>query len=321
MIEVEEPKRTKFTIEEEKILKDKFVRFIHFLLLIYLFVHYVILPFVINIQRDDNFLANIDLWFLAHLFFHLVLIRKKDLTNFAFILVSSGCLFRLLWEGTDYRNYSSWILFSFLVTQISSVVFIFIYSSIVPNIKMSKSKWVLAIMIGAISSFVLFELKVKPQEKIVIDNLKEVVDYQNLKDLGCLGSEIVLKYPIADLQYREAQKNIRILDCGFERSRLFINRSLTIQSSLPLVNVRVYRLKKNNSRMSWQFVRLVQLAKNKSVDISPYLDKGDLFLLRVPERKGLGHVVLIPKDADTSMFGQNGNLQISYNFLRWTNEQ
>lgn len=310
MVDLQEPKKHEYSEEEQVVLKEQFILLLHTLLVVYLVLHNFLIPLVSNILTDRNLLSDLHFWFLFQIPVQYLLRKKLTIPNWYYYFLLFGTFARLGMELQLAPTLKSWGIFSLLLSELSSIIFYYLYF---PFLK-KKSPGLLSLLAFVIVP-IMSVVEVR-SEKMMSSNTR-IAPERDDKVLGCKGSLNRITFPLEEFPHYP--ERVTIHPCGFSDSFLRIGQTFSVlnQSSHD-INLRLYQLRVLHGKVSWKFVRLMQIPQKGTWDISEYL-KGEktALLLKSPERRKLGNLLIISKDRTSFPLGK-GELISTYDTLQWS---
>lgn len=310
MIDLHEPATIAYSSEEKRKLKEDFLILLHTLLLIYLALHNLILPVIINLAHDQHLLTDIHFWFLFHLPVQWLLRKRLQLPEGVVLFLAFGSMLRLGVELYLSTSWKGWGTLSLLLSELSSFIFYFVYY---PFCHKRKYLWVslLALLVTPSLSW----LEIRSQKIISSSIVHKELGTKSEELLGCKGSTVGLEFPLT--LAGGPRSSFKLIHCGFEEQLIRSHSHLAVTNSLAYpVNLRLYKLQVLHGKVKWKFVRLVRLKNQESWELSEYVRKDVAYLLKSPERRKLGHAVIIPERTRDFPLGK-GRLNLHYDSLEW----
>lgn len=311
MIDLQEPQRPSYSEADKEMLQEKFALILHSFLLLYLSAHNFLIPLITNILRGAPLLEDMHFWFLFQLPVQYLLRKGQKIPLFYLHFLIMGTIARMGVELTMASQLKSWPILSVMLSELSSSVFYFVYY---PHAK-KVSRMSLAIL-GPVIAILLSWTEVHSPATFKRSSLHRkltVADDYHL--LGCQGSLADLSFPLT--QY-SARNSVQIKSCGFEQALVYHEQGLVILNQFKHpVNLRLYRLNVLHGRVKWKFVRLVKVEEGKSWDVSSLLKQNEIYVIKSPERRKLGHLVILPAGGKEFPLGA-GELELTYDTIKWS---
>lgn len=309
MVDLQEPRKLEYSEKDQLILNEQFILLLHTMLLAYLGLHNFFIPVVSNLLRNQSILQDVHFWFLFQLPVQWFLRRKVTIPRSYFYFLVLGSVARLVLEFYFASTLKSWGILSVLVSELSSVIFYFLYFPALPSGKF-PSKALSSILIVSILSFT--ELHSQPSI-LLLQKTAPTIDASHL---GCEGSEVNLKYPLSS--QGPVKEAIAIKPCGFSQKLVSTDSSFkVINETNTLYNLRLYKIHVLHGRVKWKFIRLIQLEPHKVWDVSSYLKNDVAYVIKSPEHRKLGHLVILPIRSTEFPLGK-GVLSLTFDTLKWS---
>lgn len=306
MIDLGEPARKEYTDEEKKVLKQNFFVTLHSFLLVYLTLHNFLIPLMANFFKGHVFWDHMHFWFLVHIPVNIYL-RRGKLSRFVFFFLLFGSLTRLSLESYLTLKLASWGMLSIYLSEVSSLLFFVFYY---PEVGDQNNKIVPGALSGILLAglFSLAEISIRPDYFQKADTKSDFT-----KLYGCKGSTNKLHFPLGT---RPTSNSININECGFHEDEIYVKGRLEVKNKtgLPL-NMRIYQLKWSGGRLSWKFIRLLQVSPTGILNVEEFAKFERPLLLKIPERKNLGHLLIVPEKSSEHF--PPGELELTYNSLNW----
>ncbi len=306
MIDLGEPVRKEYSEDEKKVLRQNFFLTLHTFLLAYLALHNFLIPVVANIFKGHVLWEHVHFWFLVHIPVNIYL-RKGNLPFPVYLFLFAGSLTRFILEIYLAPKLTSWMMLSVFLSESSSLLFFLFYY---PEVDKGQKKLFLASLLGAIvaGGLVIGEISIRPEY-----NLIPTVKENEIKNYGCQGSTNKVVFPLSQ---HELTTFVDIQQCGFVRDEVFVKDHLKIKNNTGVrLNMRIYRAKWLAGRLSWRFQRLVQVPEASTIDVEDFASFDMPILLKVPERKNLGHILIVPNGISDNF--PKGELELTYDTLKW----
>lgn len=309
MIDIQEPKRRAYTQEEKEELSSRFILLLHTLLLVYLSIHNLFMPLLSNLIKGQDVLQDVHYWFLFQLPVQVWLRKGNRIPSGYFIFLLAGSIVRVAFETLTAPTLKSWGITSILISELSSFIFYFVYWP-----RVEKNKWPLLVLAGLVITPLLSKIEIHGQGFGISNVSRQVKIKAPETGLGCQGHVGSLIFP---LKQEPAVEQVLIKECGLSDMAVRYHGKFQVKNTLDKsINLRLYRLNVLYGRVSWRFVRLVQVEKNGTWDVTPLL-KGDVaYLIKSPERRKIGHTVLVSAIAREFPLGR-GELYFNYDSLEW----
>ena len=308
MIDLQEPRSIQYSEQDKVILKDQFILLLHTLLLVYLGLHNLLIPLVSNILKSQPLMSDVHFWFLFQLPVQGMLRKKMPISTWYLYFLILGSISRLGIELYLATNLKSWSILSVLISELSSGIFYFLYF---PSLKIKKFS--LIAISGLFIAPSLSTLEIRSSNQLLTP--LKLVHEQSVQHLGCQGSVNNLVYPLHTGTVQEA---LSITSCGFEKNLIFVNKDFNlINQTNVAINLRLYKLQVLHGRVKWKFVRLVQLESHRIWNVSQYIKTDTAYLIKSPERRKIGHVVIVPELSREFPLGP-GTLGLTFDTLNWT---
>lgn len=287
MIDLSEPTKKPLSKLEAQLIRQKFLILLHSLLLFYLLLHNLIIPLVVNLFKGQTLLADVHFWFIFQIPVHLWLRKGKNLSLSYGMFLIFGSFARMIFCTMVYGK--SWGLVSVYLSELSSLVFISIIWQ-----ELARDRFVLLSFSGFLLTPFLAWIEISSPEKNINLRSAHTVEADYYK-MGCQGSKVEVSQ---DLLNSGLSSRANILSCGMERNRLVFDSNVEISNQTShSYNLRLYELKKGDKRFSWKFLRIIRINDHESVALTSFLKKPSMYLLKSPEHRELGMLVIIPKDA------------------------
>lgn len=304
MIDLHEPEKKIYTPLEEAEVTRTFLVMVHLLLMLYLSLHNVLIPFCLNLLRERGISQDIHLWFLFQLPLGYWLRRKKMIPQSYVLFLIFGSLGRLVFYNLFLFS-KSWSLVSVYLSELSSLIFCFLIWSR----SFGDKFWALSIL-GLLVPVGVAQWETHPVESkgVAVQSQKTGPDYRTM---GCEGSEVLLQMPAHELN--EAS-SVSLINCGFEHNLLRLRGDFMITQKLSKgINLRLYQLIHREGRYSWKFVRMKRLEKSETWVLHPLLKDRQVYLLKAPENRQLGMTVLLTGDVSLP-----GKFTMTFDSLNWS---
>jgi hypothetical protein len=286
-IDIDGHERKKYSEEEKQNLKYKFIVTLHLLLIIYLSLHNLLIPLVINIARGSFLLTDVHFWFFIHLPLHYFLKKKFSLAPILFSAVGAGVIIRIIVELFLVSQFKSWGMLSIFISEIAGLIFVVAAFSVYRPLFKWQGVLVALIVIPLFSSL---EVRsdwskrplVKEKEERVIDN-----------SAGCQGS--LVEFRTRSIQLDSLAQDVEIKDCGFSFKMAKSLGAFKVKNQrTSRVNIRLFKLHISDQVPRWRFARLYVLGPREELTLSAEdLSKERLYLLKSPEMKELGQTLII----------------------------
>lgn len=309
MIDIQEPQRRAYTEEEKAELSARFILLLHTLLLVYLSVHNIFIPLVSNLLKGQVLLQDVHYWFLFQLPVQYWLRKGKGVPSGYFLFLIVGSITRITFETLTASTLKSWGITSIMISELSSFIFYFVYWP-----RVESNKWLPLVLAGFVLTPLLSKMEIHGQSfglPMIVRNVKVKLPDNGL---GCQGTVGTVNFPVGP---GLATGQLSIKDCGLSDMILRYHGKFEVKSNLDKpINLRLYRLNVLHGRVSWRFVRLVQVEKNSVWDVTPLLKDAVAYLIKSPERKKIGHTILLPATATDFPLGI-GKLNFNYDSLEW----
>jgi hypothetical protein len=248
-------------------------------------------------------------WFLFHLPVQRWLRRGERVPDGWLLFLVLGSAVRLGAETLLAPELRSWDLFSVYVSEFSAAIF---YYACWPHRRLRELR--VMIPLGVLVPLLLITLEQSPSVRSW--NFKRAsFQRDDSRSLGCGGSSLELRFPLArELPLGEATE---LRPCGFAGPLVRASANLGLRNdSGTAVNLRLYRLHVLHGKVSWRFLRLIQLPDRERLDLGPLLKGGELYLLKAPERRSLGHLVILRAATREFPLG-SGVLELDYDSINW----
>ena len=311
MIDLQEPVTMSYSEEESRELRGRFLITLHGFLLLYLSLHNFLLPATLNVLRGAPFFEDVHFWFLFQLPIQYFLRKEKIIPQGYLLFLIVGSLTRLTWELGHATELRSWPVLSVLLSEFSSLIFLSLTVSQFRNRQFLYIPPMALFIVPMLSTFELhspdaYFTKFSTPTRLSTDD----------RALGCQGSAVTLEFPFVE-NYPEVTR-LTLRECGFPTPVLRWSSalSLTHQQKAPL-NLRLYELSALHGKVRWKFQRLLQLKPGELWDLSPLLKADRIYLLKSPERRHLGLLVLIPTSFEGFILGP-GRLTLGFETLSWS---
>lgn len=310
MVDLQEPNKKQYSDEEQTALREQFVLLLHTLLLTYLVLHNFLIPIISNLVIGRNLLSDIHFWFLFQIPVQFYLRKRYPISSWYFYFLLIGTITRLILEVQIAPSLKSWNIFSLFLSELSSIIFYFLYFPFLKEKSLNLTSFIAIIFVPLIS---LMELR---SEKF-IPSQAQVHGEKTNESLGCNGSSIKLDFPLERPNILSSSSVIK--ECGFSAPLLRVDEQFIIRNRSTIdINLRLYKLKVLHGKISWRFVRLVQVAHDRDWDLTPLLrSEKTVLLLKSPERRKIGNLIIIPRDFIEFPLG-SGELSSTYDTLKWS---
>ncbi|MFP5384746.1 MAG: hypothetical protein ACLGHN_01615 [Bacteriovoracia bacterium] len=304
MVDLNEPVRRSYSETEKEEVSRNFLILLHSFLLLYLALHNLLIPLLINALKGRDLLQDVHYWFLFQIPVHLWLRERRQISfsyNF-FLLI--GSFARLIFYSF-FMFTRSWTMVSVYLSEVSALIFCFIIWS-----QTRKDKFVYLAFLGLFVTPYLATIEKYPPE-VKPEKVMRKGPVENYGELGCKGSELKINMTgVVHLPY----SSVAVLkECGFAENLLRYNDSVDLFNDSSIdINLRLYELKRREGRFSWKFVRLLRVEKNQRISLKDNLKKDSMYLLKSPERRKTGITVLIP--ATTVL---KGTFKLNMDTINW----
>lgn len=309
MVDLQEPRKIEYSDKEKIILKEQFILLLHTLLFAYLSLHNFLIPVVSNLLKHQAILQDVHYWFLLQLPVQWFLRQKKQIPTAYFYFLVLGSVARLVIEFYLAPTLKSWGILSVLVSELSSVIFYFLYFPLLSNTKFSFKS------LSAIFIVLFLSLTENHSKPLILSSVQRLSVFDS-SQLGCEGSESVLNFPLT--MERVVRDAVAVEECGFSNKQVFFDKQFKIKNHTKhLYNLRIFKLHVLHGRVKWKFVRLIQLEAGREWDAMTYLKNDIAYVIKSPERRNLGHLVLVPKSVKEFPIGK-GELSLTYDTLKWS---
>lgn len=314
MIDIQEPVIPSYTLEEKAKLKQKFILLLHTLLLVYLSLHNLIIPLVMNSIKNQPLLQDVHWWFLFQIPVQWLLRSGKNIPRQYLYFLIIGSILRVVFEVYTATNLKSWFIFSVFLSEISSGIFYVVYFPLAKKIAMMSVLPFLIIAVAIIPILNHFELKSEAIISFKNDNVEQL--QRDGSSLGCKGSDLQINFPLAN-KFKILNSVVITTNCGFAENIISPAAEFTILNSTPQVlNLRLYRLQALYGKIKWKFQRLIQVNVNEYWSIKDLIKLDAIYLIKIPETRRLGHLVLVPIGFEKFPLG-DGHLILNYDSLNW----
>lgn len=286
MVDLKEPMRREYSTEESVEVSQSFLTLLFYFLSFYLSLHNVIIPLLLNIFRGNDLLLDVHFWFLFSL--PLIYWIKKRLPiprSYLFFLLS-GSLSRIV-IYTTVMYVKSWTVASVYLTEFSLII-----SCVFAYQKSYKDRFIFSGFAGLLVPYYLSQVEFHSVARKVI--FPVVTKEINLSKEGCAGSKVDITFP----HQKPVSSFLSIGECGFKNNNAVIDGSFRIFNEQEhLIHLRIFKLTHKEGKLFWKFVRLVKVEPRHELVLNDYLNKDSIFLLKAPERRNLGILILIPKES------------------------
>ena len=249
MVDLQEPPKTTYSIQEQETISHQFTLILHSFLILYLAIHNLIIPSVLNIFRGDNLLIDVHFWFLFQIPLYYYIKNNKKIAQEVWQFFVAGSLARVIFETYFVTQFKSWEYFSVLVSEIASLVFYFFLYK-----RTLRPRNFLMVIPAIIIVFTFTQIELRSPWSIKQSVFLKAPIFDDSRTLGCTGS-IVRLHPV------EVDSEVAITDCGFSSSLTRFSEDLSVINNYKTINLRLYRLVKRAHGVSWKFARLFQVKK------------------------------------------------------------
>lgn len=305
MIDLQEPVRRSYTREEEEVVRKNFLILLHSFLLLYLSLHNLFIPLALNALKGREILQDVHYWFLFHLPLHFWLRKGKMISSSYNTFLVVGSLARLVFYSV-FMFTKSWTIVSVFLSEVSSLIFSFVIWNMA-----SKDRYLYVALLGVLIPPYLASVEKYPPDAGP-RKISRAITIENYKILGCQGSEILLS--TQDLADRKISSRAKINGCGFDNNLYSYRTSFELFNGSGIDhNLRLYELKKKEGRVSWKFLKMIRLQQNTTVDLGKDLKTKTMYLLKSPERRQVGMMLLIPEVTEVT-----GKFEINYDSIHWS---
>lgn len=311
MTSVAGPKRREYSEEEQRKLNYHFILLLHTLLLVYLLIHNLIIPVISNILREKHILESVHYWFLFQIPVQYWL-RKHKLIPIGYLwFLIVGSILRIGLEPFFTSNIKTWSFFSMLLSEVASFVF---YSVAFKFTQKKMWPWLPLAALVIIPGLRVLEYE---PHQTVFSQKKTVTKKVISSSFGCQGSHLELKLPLI---HSGSVPALKVTSCGFEKNHISPDSNFIIKNTLKhSVNLRLYQLERTGDIIRWKFVRLVQVQPSGDWKVGPLLQPTNMYLVKSPERKTLGSLILLPQMPQDFAL-QSGRLNFEIDSLEWIHE-
>ena len=309
MVDLQEPTKKEYSAEEQIALKKQFILLLHTLLLVYLGLHNFLIPLISNLLTGRFILSDLHFWFLFQIPVQFYLRQKKTIPSGYYYFLLLGTFARFGMELQLASSLKSWGVLSLTLSELSSIIFYYLYFPFLKKKSPSLFSLLAFLIVPAMS---MIEIR---SQRVISSETKAVTERDD-ENFGCRGSLNEITFPLRETALFSTETTIR--SCGLADSLLRVGDSFKIHNkSSHDINLRLYRLRVLHGKVSWKFVRLVQISQNSLWDISTYLrEEKTIFLLKSPERRKLGNIILLPREEYHFPIGK-GKLTSTYDTLQW----
>ncbi len=306
-LEVQGPKDPQFSNLEKKKLDKNFFKTIHIFLIIYLCLHNLIIPSIVNIYKGSPLLTDIHYWFLFHFICYHQFKKEQSFNYYLVLFGFSGSITRIIFEtymtATVYGK--SWGIFSIYLAEVCSIILFFVY--IYSFLKVPKKKGLnfsagtfTALLLGSSLQPVLNSIEIRGE---IFNNTKKITrtrTYTNFDNSGCLGSVVKGVTPIS----KSISKQVEIKDCGLAQNIYIVGDKLSIHNNTDqTIRLRLFKVSKG--RLLFQRVYMIHAHEHESIVT---LDENSFYILKSLEQTWVGQSLLIPEALNNSAQTKNINL-------------
>lgn len=287
MVDLKEPARREYSTEESIEVSQSFLVLLFYFLAFYLSLHNLIIPLALNIFRGHELLLDVHFWFLFSFPLILWVKNKKTVPRSYLFFLCLGSLARLVLYSTV-LYVKSWTIASVYLTEFSLLIYcVFVYQ------RSYKDKFLFLSLAGLFVPYGLSQIESHTKAKQVV--FPEITQVVNLDSEGCQGSQVSVNFP-----YRaQVSESVIIQDCGFAEHKAYINGEFKIRNHQNhLIHLRLFKLSHKEGKLYWKFVRMLKIDSRHEVSLNEYLKKDSLFLLKAPERRSIGILLLIPPEVN-----------------------
>ncbi len=311
MIDIQEPVTPVYSFEEKENIKQKFILLLHTLLIVYLSIHNLLLPLLMNIIKNKPLMLDVHWWFLLQIPVQWFLRKGKVIPKGYLLFLIIGSILRLTLEVYTADNLKSWFILSVFISEISSGIFYAVYF---PLARKNAMMPLALLAFALIPTLKYFEHKT---EAAISFKTKKVEHVQSdSASLGCLGSNSQLDFPLKS-KYK-LLNSVAIADCGFTEKIISPSLDFTIvNTTSQILNLRLYKLQVLYGRVKWKFLRLIQVKSSELWSPNKLISTDTIYLIKIPENRKLGHLVLVPIGFEKFPIGK-GSLHLDYDSLNWT---
>jgi hypothetical protein len=299
-------KQTKDDYEDK--LGKELLKTLYGLLILYLLLHWTIIPLTLNLARGDRWFISLHGWILVHVLCYIDLRRNHFLSHNSYALLLGGIPARCLWEMLSIQNLMSWNFLSFLVSALSEIIFLVILSSLFSKrnssfLKKIHLSWFMLGLLLATGFFFLEKKFLKPDPfpnaHVVRQSfpIKSGTHTENFSVKWKLNEHGKIE-GISSWKISQEQK-ISIDNQGFPKKIIQetnAKRVMVRNQTTKIWTFRLYYLHKTSQRLHWKFLRMFIL-RPKEIILLPLKD-GYIHLLRSPEYRRLGFLAILPYSQD-----------------------
>lgn len=285
MVDLKEPLRREYSMEENLEVNQSFLILLFYFLAFYLTLHNLIIPLALNLFRGHDLLLDVHFWFLFS--FPLIYWVKKKISvpRSYLIFLFSGSVTRIILYSTV-LYVKSWTIASVYLTEFSLIIYcVFVYH------KSVKDKFH---FLGLLGIFIPYGLSQIESHSIAMKVIfPELSLHSDLSKEGCVGSQVELSFPVKG----SVSQTTNLKNCGFATNTAFFESSFSITNEQDhLIHLRLFKLSHKEGKLYWKFVRLLRIEGRSHLVLDNFLKKDSIFLLKAPERRNLGILVLIPEE-------------------------
>lgn len=298
MITIEEPQKRTFTQEESQTLRLKFIDLLYVLLVVYLTLHQFLIPFVGNLFRGDIFYHDISWSFVVH-FYGLYELKKNKSLSLGFYSFLWGLTVIQVVHGA--MTLGKWGLFSLILTQVTTIVFLYFVHPFVRKEK--KSLTLVVALVASLALGAIFSLiKVESPEKSRTSQ-RSIQMHEEDFQVKLPGSLPILS-------------EVSVWELG-NRAIHFNEHFIVKNNKSSVIDIRLYELKIAEHRVKWKYVRLAQLRLGESWNLP--LSNDAIYLVKSPERRDIQSLILIPKNYQSPL--GEGILSVGFNSIVWLGDK
>lgn len=285
MVDLKEPARREYSTEESIEVSQSFLLLLFYFLAFYLLLHNLLIPLVLNVFRGQDLLLDVHYWFLFSFPLVLWVKNKKAVPRSFIFFLCLGSFARLILYST-LLYVKSWTIVSVYLSEFSLLIYcVLVYQ------KSYNDKFLILSFAGLCIPYGLTYVESHSLARKVV--FPEISQEMNLTNEGCEGSHVTLTFPAKGI----VSDSVVIRECGFAGNTAFINRSFKIQNQQKhLIHLRLFKLSHKEGKLYWKFVRMLKIDPRHEVSLDQYLKKDSLFLLKAPERRNLGILLLVLPD-------------------------